>query len=1224
MGGVQSGTHNFGDALWMQERQKQKCHRDGSRYDSNGHGPQQAQQNSGSNSSTQDSRKLLKRTRSLAVISEDESRAASSGGDTCTLRLGSSCGSTPSPFDSAAAAASLQRRRHQLIPRAKLIDRNSLKDRLSKSQQHLHESYERYAEPGQHERVCQSRSVCGLYSLPPPLEPLPYAARASCYTRQQQQQQTSYVVEDCLGPDRLNILKWPEESPRRYRSVQDLNSVSGLVDIVEDNYWPGEENRSVDCIYTQVKRKRKEHRSLDSILFEDDSDELEYFDILNLLPLSNVRLEVGESDVPNNNAIPDTDGKEPPNRELKSNPTVISVSTKPKPVSSSEKCCKHRTSGVRITEIDEIVPADIEEKKSKNHPTAIFEPPASSDRSVADKGITSFPELAREKRQFESTCYAYDGKFDLLKRRENQRRKTVESCQSKTKKAAKKEEADQTKKEIQNLHSAEEKKPKVEETEDTKSIWISDNEETDEMSRRPQVLKIIDNDITKSKSSAPKTINIEVKPKDNDVAHKENVYENATTNYQTYQASNKPDLINDHIHEPKSDMEAEKEKDRLSVENARSFFEKKSSDQEPLANRHSEGRFERIVKETSNILGKACSAVKGSLGFEARSESSDLGLGSEIGSDVRRLSVDENTNVIDERANDQKQSNECNRQYDDVNDKNHKNYTNLTRSRSCIDSIECQDSDEPEFDHVRYKIVKSNMFSKNIFNNSKKDVTYDGLMQYLREYSFQDLLMDNNVVIIEPVRAEVERKPSFNDSKLKSSPSFKVSSNALEKIKASDLRSADQKSEKTGENHFAKTPRQSSLRKHFFYQPIRVNRELNDDELPDPDTVRNVRKMFEETMKGKLTGNPELTRDCSARKSVSMKDLRTIEIRTFDCESEKSAEAPRSRCSSRAKDLTKMFENMEKASSPSSITAESKDDVDSPRVESKTRTLAQSFEARSGQTSPSNSNSSKLRVNNRYHQRQLHNWDAGSVSSGVSSDYPDTDAGSAPHCTSSEDEELYCQDDDGVDERYEGHYVSPDVLKKIREHGTSVTYYGGKVVNTCNGPLICPMVCKKSKGSKKSLDYVKFRLVKSNSCDSRLELTGRVIENRNKYESAAADKCMDLRQFTIDETPSIEITSMEQTDGKHVDDKAEAKEEKREPPVVIGLEPKKEENKSFKADFKLGKLEDCAASSINRFAPSALTRWQINENTWKRTSDFGKMEFEEFEVLEDSLNGADN
>jgi hypothetical protein len=328
----------------------------------------------------------------------------------------------------------------------------------------------------------------------------------------------------------------------------------------------------------------------------------------------------------------------------------------------------------------------------------------------------------------------------------------------------------------------------------------------------------------------------------------------------------------------------------------------------------------------------------------------------------------------------------------------------------------------------------------------------------------------------------------------------------------------------------------------------------------------------------------------------------------------------RSRCSSRAKDLRKMFESLDKTQ-PSALINEGKDGTDHIRNESKTRTIVQSFETRSGQTSPSNSNSSKSK-SNKYHQRQMHNWDAGSVSSGVSSDYPDTDAGSALPCTSSEDEELYCHDDIGEDGKYEGHYVSQDVLKKIRECGTSVTYYGGKVVNTYNGPLICPMVCKKSKVLQKSLDYVKFRLVKSNSCDSRLELTGRVENNRNKYElNINRDKSIDLRQFTIDETPSIEITSTEKNDTHNVNNnnKAESKEEKREPPVVIGLEPKKEENKIFKADFKLGKIDN--SPSTNRFAASALTRWQINENTWKRTVDFGKMEFEEYEVLEDSLNG---
>ena len=107
--------------------------------------------------------------------------------------------------------------------------------------------------------------------------------------------------------------------------------------------------------------------------------------------------------------------------------------------------------------------------------------------------------------------------------------------------------------------------------------------------------------------------------------------------------------------------------------------------------------------------------------------------------------------------------------------------------------------------------------------------------------------------------------------------------------------------------------------------------------------------------------------------------------------------------------MTRIFENLEKKIN-SSASIGGKDEPESPRSESKTRILAQSFEARSGNTSPSDSNSSNKNRINKYHQQNRHhNWDAGSVSSGVSSDYPDTDPGSAPPCTSSEDEEIGCQ-----------------------------------------------------------------------------------------------------------------------------------------------------------------------------------------------------------------------
>jgi len=203
--------------------------------------------------------------------------------------------------------------------------------------------------------------------------------------------------------------------------------------------------------------------------------------------------------------------------------------------------------------------------------------------------------------------------------------------------------------------------------------------------------------------------------------------------------------------------------------------------------------------------------------------------------------------------------------------------------------------------------------------------------------------------------------------------------------------------------------------------------------------------------------------------------------------------------------------------------------------------------------------------------------------------------------------------------------VSQDVLRKIRECGTSVTYYGGKVVNMHNGPLVSPLIGNGFKQIDESNDYVKFKLVKSNSCDSRLELTGRFVEGQSLRRNRG--RCADLRQCTIAETPSIEITSIDSRQKDEVqkdEDIEQIKQMKREPPVVISLEPKKEDSKEsrkiFKADFKLGDLDDSRSNYPSRFMPSALTRWEVN-SSWKVGNDFGKMEFEEFEVLEDSLNG---
>lgn len=199
----------------------------------------------------------------------------------------------------------------------------------------------------------------------------------------------------------------------------------------------------------------------------------------------------------------------------------------------------------------------------------------------------------------------------------------------------------------------------------------------------------------------------------------------------------------------------------------------------------------------------------------------------------------------------------------------------------------------------------------------------------------------------------------------------------------------------------------------------------------------------------------------------------------------------------------------------------------------------------------------------------------------MSSEYLDSGA-----LSTTPEDEVDCQTNGGP----KTHRVSQDVLQKIRECGISVTYYGGKVVQSHNGPLVSPAPPVSLRQ-----DCLKFRLVKSNSCDSRLELAGRYME----VDSGPMDA----------EVPSIEIASL------HLEQQEVAP--KREPPVVIASEPKRDESRHFRADFRLGKLDSGTSS---RFASSALSEWHVNENLWRKNEDFGQMQFEEFEVLEDSLN----
>lgn len=51
--------------------------------------------------------------------------------------------------------------------------------------------------------------------------------------------------------------------------------------------------------------------------------------------------------------------------------------------------------------------------------------------------------------------------------------------------------------------------------------------------------------------------------------------------------------------------------------------------------------------------------------------------------------------------------------------------------------VKVQNSDTQEFDHVRYKVMRSDTFQKNILAQTRKEAQFDGLLQYLQDYSFQ-------------------------------------------------------------------------------------------------------------------------------------------------------------------------------------------------------------------------------------------------------------------------------------------------------------------------------------------------------------------------------------------------------------------------------------------------------------------------------------------------------
>ncbi|XP_014356149.2 protein javelin [Papilio machaon] len=532
-----------------------------------------------------------------------------------------------------------------------------------------------------------------------------------------------------------------------------------------------------------------------------------------------------------------------------------------------------------------------------------------------------------------------------------------------------------------------------------------------------------------------------------------------------------------------------------------------------------------------------------------------------------------------------------------------------------------------EFDHVRYKVMKSELFKNSMIANYRKEAQFDGLLQYLQDYSFQELLVNNNIVIIEPVRTKVEPTPKKN--------------NNLDpcKIPSSLLKKNDNNSGQIDKS-------KNAIKRHFFYHPIRVNKEIIEEELPNPDTVKKVRNLFEDTLKMRspVSQDPPLVNENSrlTRRATSYRNI--------------SEENKTSKIGGRKKVIRQL-------------------------------------------TIDTNIGNKK--------------WDNASLSSGVSSgdlssnNEFDQDGPYSKNLKdnvySSSDEYLY--DSMSQDFCCESQYVSPEILKKIRDCGTSITYYGGKVLNSKTGSSVSPMTkvimdeikslqkncsrdcysCQtKCKGDKcsclvadrhaqmvadkqnlniseerlnqESYDRIKrsdgfpgfkFKLVKSNSCSSRLELTG-TDESQNPRLKYRKQRSTEDPPLVHDEDNSVKnkICRLESYNKGIVKTPFENNNNENKKlnlnvrPQVNKVSEEKEEisihssnnNEHLKKDKEregedsYNNLVQCDNQNINDAHTFEKKFYYLNENLDSKnvpTGKFGEMVFEEFEVLEscyDSLN----
>ncbi|KAH8365785.1 hypothetical protein KR093_004398 [Drosophila rubida] len=448
------------------------------------------------------------------------------------------------------------------------------------------------------------------------------------------------------------------------------------------------------------------------------------------------------------------------------------------------------------------------------------------------------------------------------------------------------------------------------------------------------------------------------------------------------------------------------------------------------------------------------------------------------------------------------------------------------------DEDDDEDGDGAQFDHIRYKVLKSQqLIRSNILTaRNKKEAQFDGLIQYLQDYSFQELLSNNNVVIVEPVRTKIERPLTV----VGNTPAALAAKPSKQQTAA------------------AKKPRQRQLggaaaKRHFFYQPVRVNRELYEDELPDPDTVRNVRRFFEQHVlptpgQGILVQSQQKFGGSACQLSPKTRRARGYRYLTIDTSYGGGGGGGEEQPKGVELLEEQKVKHWDNASLSSGI---SSGDLSSPCGECHNRepdSLTKEspmLEACKGVhvldvVRRHNSNAANAKARAKLASRRT--WCVGATAAGdtryrhiyeqtkLEEEQRNNDDDDDEGDDGDDDEEEQEQADDDVEtDMCESYYVSNDVLAKIRECGSTVTYYGGRVLEpglpTAAGhsnPQLTPgsadnatrsrvrqieacNECTEHEPQQQTLEDqqqdsyqagIKFKLVKSNSCSSRLELAG--------------------------------------------------------------------------------------------------------------------------------------